>query len=275
MKKLLIVFLVIGALLVVGASSAGTRMINGISDMIIASRDDGIEEIPKVELGTSYKLLSVDDFSVGLFYDEGEYASSVFKLDEPLKISDYSYFVVRYNFSNSIGAYNFPNLRLDLILDVLGNSSYLNIYDNYNGFELTGSEWYDSVAGIGGETYAYMINDEYVLSTDSCPQTITFVYMVNDSYIEKCNIYVDDVLINDLDISYAANVQLLYLYGLNNSVNITSACSVSFDKVDLFAFEKDYDGDISSLFKVDESDVTKYDISNLSTINDYSIINGQ
>ena len=138
---------------------------------------------------------------------------------------------------------------------------------------MTGSEWYDSATATGGNSYSYAIDTTTLFNTYSEPDILTFVYKVTDGKLETYNIYLDDQLIttNSSD-AILTDVDYTHLYGLKNVVNINTDYQVIFDGVELYAFNNEYDGDISRLFDVDG---TAYIITDLSSISDYSIINGQ
>lgn len=271
--KNVIIGLLVACIVVIGISSASNKMTASIEEML--SPDSiGIEKVEKVEEEINYRLLSVSDFSVGLHYiDNQNYASTSFILDEGLALADYSYLVVRYDFS-SIAGFTFPNLSLDLMLanESSGTSVYSD-FKNHNSFVMTGSEWYDSETGTGGDSYTYKIDVTSLFNTYSEPDILTFVYKVTEGKLETYNIYLDDQLITT-DSTYAklTDVDYTHLYGLKNAVNINTDYQVIFDGVELYAFNNEYDGDISRLFDVDG---TAYTVTDLSSINDYSIINGQ
>lgn len=236
MRNTTIAILLVAALVIVGISAGGGKVLSNFEAMIDKYKEPDIKLEP-AQPETIIKYLSASNSGVGVtagIVAGKELSCIYYNTETPVTVDDHSAIVVRYDVSSSPQSWKSPSIWHG----ILSNSNASDgLFDS--GVVVTMSE-----GAMGGDfiSVRYGTSSKTIDSFDS----LTYVFVKND---DGADLY---VYINDefLTITSVSNIPEK-LYGVYVGFEGVGT-DIMYDSIELYGFSSDYSGDLYDVLEAHE-----------------------
>ena len=249
MRKSTIAILLVAALVVVGISAGGGKVLSNFEAMIDKYKEPDIKLEP-AQPETIIKYLSASNSGVGVtdgLVSGTEISCIYYNTETPVVVNDHSALVVRYDVSSSPRSWKGPAIWHG----ILSNSNASDgLFDSGVVVDIT-----EGTMGGGYISVKYGTSNKTIDSFDS----LTYVFVRNDDGADLY-VYINDEFLTTTSVSNIP--EKIYGVYVGFEVDITGT-DIMYDSIELYGFSSEYSGD---LYDVLEENAPLTDSEDFNTI---------